>query len=96
MAWDTSVAFVNAVIGKMIFLSLVEPIKTENEYIPNFRITEKGVEAFQDHRFQSLAATSFSNYRSYQTNNILLRISRLSLLTAIISVAIAFIAIMYL
>lgn len=93
MLWDTSVAFVNAIIGKMIFLSLVEPIKTDNEGIPKFKITEDGIRAFQDHRFQSLAATSFSNYQSYKTNNILLRISRLSLFIVVISTIIAFIAI---
>lgn len=93
MLWDTSVSFVNAIISKMIFLSLVEPIKTENENIPNFKITEDGIKAFQDHRFQSLATTAFSNYQSYKTNKILLRVSRLSLCIAVASAIIALITI---
>lgn len=90
LIWDTSVTFVNAIITKMIFLSLIEPIETENKYIPNFRITEDGIRAFQDHRFQNLAATSFANQQSHKTNSVLLRISKISLFTAIISAAIAF------
>ncbi|HJD92464.1 hypothetical protein [Bacteroides coprosuis] len=93
MVWDTSVAFVNAIIGKMIFLSLVKPIKTDKENILNFKITEEGVKALQDHRFQNLAVTAFSNYQSYRINKVLLRISRQSLLIAGISAIIAVFAI---
>lgn len=93
MLEDTSSIFVKAVIGKMIFLSLIEPIKTDNEHIPNFKITEDGIRAFQEHRFQDLSMAAFSNYQSYKTNERLLCISWLSLITAIVSVIIAVIAV---
>lgn len=84
--WDISVARINLVISKMIRLGLVKAIEIDNEYAPNFKITDDGIKAYQAHTFQSLATSSFFNYQTYQLNKKADRMSKLMLFATIISV----------
>ena len=91
--WDISVARINLVISKMIRLGLVEAIETDNKYAPNFKITDDGIKAYQEHTFQTLATSSFFNYQTYQLNKKADRMSKLMLTATIASVLVAILSV---
>lgn len=91
--WDISVARINLVISKMIRLGLVEAIETDNKYAPNFKITDDGIKAYQEHTFQTLATSSFFNYQTYQLNKKADRMSKLMLAATIASVLVAILSV---
>ncbi len=91
--WDIPVARINFVISKMIRLGLIEFVETDNKYAPNFKITNDGVKAYQEHTFQTLATSSFFNYQTYQINKKADKISKLMLIVTIISVLVAILSV---
>lgn len=84
--WNISVARIDLIISKMIKLGFVEPIETDNEYAPNFKITDDGVKAYQEHTFQSLATSSFFNYQTYRMSILMMIVTIVSVLVAILSI----------
>lgn len=80
-------------ISKMIRLGLVEAIETDNKYAPNFKITDDGIKAYQEHTFQTLATSSFFNYQTYQLNKKADRMSKLMLAATIASVLVAILSV---
>lgn len=58
--------FVFSVIKKMIILGYIKPIKKENEYIPYFGITKKGINIYEGQQIQSIAASSFFSYHTME------------------------------
>lgn len=91
--WDISVARINSIISKMIRLRLIEPIRTENEYTPDFIITNEGLKAFQEHTFQTLATSSFFSYHTYKLNKQANQMSKSMLLVTISSVIVTILSI---
>lgn len=86
IVWFLPVKQINLSISKMIRLGFVEPIKTNNEYAPNFRITDNGLKAYQAHTFQSLATSSFYSYQTYRMSILMVIVATISVLVAILSV----------
>lgn len=91
--WDIPVAQINLVIVKMKRLGFIELVETENEYAPNFKITDDGAKAYQVHTFQTLATSSFFNYQTYHLNKKADRISKLMLIATIVSILVAILSV---
>ena len=89
ISWNIAISQINLIIAKMIRLGLIIAIKTENEYNPNFRITEDGVKAYQNQTYQILASSSFFNYQTYLLNKKANWIAILMALVTVISVIVA-------
>jgi Mg2+ and Co2+ transporter CorA len=84
--WEIRVTELNQIIGKMIRLGFIEPIKTNNEYNPKFKITIKGIETIQQQTYQSLASSSFFNYQTFQLSKRANKMNVLMLIVTIMSV----------
>lgn len=98
--WDISVPRINLIISKMVRLGFVEPLETDNKYAPNFKITPEGIKAYQEHTFQTLAASSFFSYQTYLLNkkadkmsHKMLCVTRVSVLATIISAVVAILSV---
>lgn len=76
---DIPVAYINTIIAKMIRLGFIEFIETGNKYSPQFKITEKGVEALEKQTFQNLASSSFFNYQTHLLNEKLMKMNKRSI-----------------
>lgn len=62
--WEITVNYQNLIISKMIRLGFIEVIKTEDKYMPNFKITSEGVKIYKEQQLQNLAASSFFSYQA--------------------------------
>ena len=56
------------IILKMKRLGFLENLKSENEYMPIFKITDDGIKALQQQTFQNLSSSSFFNYQTQELN----------------------------
>lgn len=65
---NNTAKYQNSIIAKMIRLGFIEVKETDDKYMPHFRITEKGVETYQEQIFQNLATSSFFNYQTILLN----------------------------
>lgn len=88
-AWDISAARINMIIAKMIRLGFIEKIKSENEYNPNFIITDDGIKIHQNQTLQTLASSAFYSYHTYELNKKANRLSKTMLVVTIISIVVA-------
>lgn len=73
-------------ISKLVRLGLLEPIESENNHNPIFKITDDGIKALQEQTFQNLAVSSFFSYQTYIMNRRSFWMTILMLIVAIMSV----------
>lgn len=92
--WDISVARINMIIAKMIRLGFIEKIESENEYNPNFIITEEGIKIHQNQTLQTLASSAFYSYHTYELNKKANRLSKTMLVVTIISIIVAILSLL--
>ena len=97
-AWDISVARINMIIAKMIRLGFIEKIESENEYNPNFIITEEGIKIHQNQTLQTLASSAFYSYHTHLLNKEVKALSKrmfwLTVLSVIATIASTVVTIM--
>ena len=93
-AWDISIARINMIIAKMIRLGFIERIESENEYNPNFIITEEGIKIHQNQTLQTLASSAFYSYHTYELNKKANRLSKTMLVVTIISIIVAILSLL--
>ena len=91
--WDMTVHSQNLIIAKMIRMKLIDVIETDNKYIPSFRITENGFNAYQNQTFQTLASTSFFNFQTFRLSKRANMMNILMLIVTIMSVVVTIITI---
>lgn len=90
---DMPLRFIHFIILKMIRMGLIIPIKSENIYLPIFKITDAGIHALQQQTFQSLATSSFFNYHTHVLNKRSIWMNLCMLIVTITSVIVTIITI---
>lgn len=84
----------NAFYGKMLLDDLIRVIDNDDKYNPVFRITKKGRNFLSNQTFQSLAATSFFNYQTFNLTKKMVKISVLMLIVTSLSILVSIITIL--
>lgn len=83
---NVSINFQNLVILKMIRLGFIEVIKTQDKYMPNFKITLEGVKIYKEQQLQNIAVSSFFSYHTKKLNIKILWLTILMLIVTVCSV----------
>lgn len=82
--WKLTINYQNLIILKMIRLGFIEKIETEDQYMPNFRITSEGIKIYQEQQLQNIAASSFF---SYQAKNLNIKMMWLTVLMLFVTIS---------
>lgn len=96
--WDITVNYQNLIISKMIRLGFLEVIKTEDKYLPTFKITSEGIKIYQAQQLQNLAASSFFSFQtlslSKKTQKLNVKMYWLTILMLIVTICSVIVTVM--
>lgn len=85
---DIPVAASQAVITKMIKLGYIEAIEVKGD-LPQFSLTQVGLELLQNQTLKNLSATSFFNYQTHLLNKQMHALAKRSMIISLVGAAIA-------
>lgn len=77
----------------MIRLGFIEKIESENEYNPNFIITEDGIKIHQNQTLQTLASSAFYSYHTHLLNKEVKVLSKRMFWLTVVSVVVTVLSI---